>query len=241
MSINKLIQEAVQAALNQSEDLRKVKLPEKFNGHLVGFGPSIVEDFKNNAKIKNLAKKVLEGVTDPNNQLFHMLKFSSDNPSRDESFVIPVAISNIGDDGQSEFEANSKVVVEEFFKFIKDYVKDLVKYGMKDDGVKFDYEVWFTENYGPGPAYDGKTYKEVTPETTMSELSKSNNAVAKIISAVNGFVDEWSTIRIASRRQLKFNFSHMDNYDIQGWFGIVDGCEKFAKSWKEMAEKPEEK
>ena len=241
MSINKLIQEAVQAALNQSEDLRKVKLPEKFNGHLVGFGPSMVAEFQKNAKIKNLAKKVLEGVTDPNNKWFHMLKLDADNPSRNESFFIPVAVSNIGDNGDSEFEANSKVVVEEFFKFVKDYIKDLVEYGMKSDGVKFDYEVWLTNKYGPGPAYDGKTYKEVTPETAMSELSKNNNAVAKIISAVNGFVDEWSNMRITSRRQLKFDFSSMSNSYIQAWFGWVDGFEKFTKTWKEMAEKPEEK
>lgn len=241
MSINKLIQEAVQAALNQSEDLRKVKLPEKFNRHLVGFGPSIVEDFKNNAKIKSLAKKVLEGVTDPNNQLFHMLDLSSDNPSRDESFYIPVAVSSEDDNGQSEFEANSKVVVEEFFNFIKDYIKDLVEDGMKSDGVKFDYEVWLTDKYGPGPAYNDKSYKEVTPESAMSELSGSTNAVTKIISAVNGFVDEWSTIRIASKHRMKFNFTVMDKDQIQYFFGIVDDCEKLAKTWKELAEKPEEK
>lgn len=225
---NKLINEAISASLNQSGNrLRTLDVPRKLA--LVGRSVSVVNNFKNSSKIQDLAKKVLSQVTDPKNQKLRILEFIVDNPAKELYFNMPVGVSEDG--SVSSAEENIKTVIEEFFKFFESEVEGY----MKAKGANFKHEIWFTDTYGPGPAYEEvapESYDEMTAGIAIDSVLKGKPASIRF--CVNGFTDDQSMtlIRLAPPVSLD---SFTDSRWAKKVFGDVNGYEDFVQEWKKAS------
>lgn len=226
-TINKLINEAISASLNQSGNLRIFEIPRNVVNALVGRSVSIVNNFKNSSKIQDLAKKVLSQVTDPKNQKLHILEFIVDNPDKELYFNMPVGVSEDG--SVSSSEESIKTVIEEFFKFIKNEVESYVK---KSAGNDFKNEIWFTDTYGRGPAYEEvapESYDEMTADIAIDSVLKGKPASIRF--CVNGFTDDQSMTLIRLTPPVGLD-SFTDSHWAKKVFGDVNGYEDFVQEWK---------